>query len=60
VQVQCGDNFTLALTAEGQVLSTGQGRHGVHGEVREDRSLFLQVGAATSPAFKTKRKWESD
>ena len=31
IQIECGDDYSLALSQGGNVYSTGSGAHGIHG-----------------------------
>ena len=47
-QIACGEDFTLLLTASGNVLSTGSGAFGLHClDHFKNRSEFASVGSDT-------------
>ena len=59
LQVACGDDFSLALSEDGNVFSTGFGKYGIHGmgtnsEETANRFSFEQIGSKLNGFFKQK------
>lgn len=55
IQISCGDNFSVALSASGNIYSTGHGGYGIHGAGSDDlssRFQFSPVGTGSEGFFK--------
>ena len=58
IQVACGDNFTIALSASGNIYSTGHGGYGIHGAGADElasRYQFAPVGHGGEGYFKARQ-----
>lgn len=58
IQICCGDDFSLALSAGGNVYSTGNGSYGIHGcgtDELANRYQFAPIGSDNGGFFKQRQ-----